>query len=134
MVSHFSLTVNVHLHSGKKKRLGYKHILLLSYHPNYQYCCFKCRCHFCSWYGCDHNSGADLGEGCKECAPPEMTCCFLIQLVLCPKKNKRKKLGGVTLPKKNPEPTTAATCNTTETSTTTDTACTTNSVAVRCVL
>ena len=63
-----------------------------------------------------------------------MTCCFLIQVVLCPKKKKRKKLGGVALPKKNPEPTPATTCNTTETSTTTDIASTTNSVAVRCLI
>ena len=33
-------------------------------------------------------SGADLGGGCRGCAPlPEMTCGFLIQLVLCKKKN-----------------------------------------------
>ena len=34
-------------------------------------------------------SGADLGGGCRECAPPpppEMTCGFLIQLVSCKKK------------------------------------------------
>ena len=33
--------------------------------------------------------GADLGGGCRECAPPppEMTCGFLIQLVFCEKKN-----------------------------------------------
>ena len=33
-------------------------------------------------------SGADLGGGCRGCAPPspEMTCGFLIQLVFCKKK------------------------------------------------
>ena len=31
---------------------------------------------------------ADLGEGCRGCAPPppEMTCGFLIQVVFCKKK------------------------------------------------
>ena len=34
--------------------------------------------------------GADLGGGCRGCAPlPEMTCGFLIQLVFCKKKNKK---------------------------------------------
>ena len=35
------------------------------------------------------NSGADLGGGCRGCAPPlpEMTCGFLIQLVFCQKRN-----------------------------------------------
>ena len=35
------------------------------------------------------NPEADLGGGCRGCAPPlpEMTCGFLIQLVFCPKKN-----------------------------------------------
>ena len=35
-------------------------------------------------------NGADLGGGCRGCAPPppEMTCGFLIQLVFCKKKNK----------------------------------------------
>ena len=34
-----------------------------------------------------HIPGADLGEGCRGCAPPpEMTCGFLIQLVFCKKK------------------------------------------------
>ena len=33
------------------------------------------------------NSAADLGGGCRGCAPsPEMTCGFLIQLVFCKKK------------------------------------------------
>ena len=33
------------------------------------------------------SSGADLGGGCRGCAPPpEMTCGFLIQLVFCQKK------------------------------------------------
>ena len=34
------------------------------------------------------NSGADLGGGCRGCAPfpPEMTCGFLIQLVFSKKK------------------------------------------------
>ena len=33
-------------------------------------------------------AGADLGGGCRGCAPPppEMTCGFLIQLVFCGKK------------------------------------------------
>ena len=36
------------------------------------------------------NSGADLGGGCRGCAPSpshEMTCGFPIQLVFCPPKN-----------------------------------------------
>ena len=34
-------------------------------------------------------SGADVGAGCRGCAPPpEMTCGFLIQLVFCQKKKK----------------------------------------------
>ena len=33
------------------------------------------------------SAGADLGGGCRGCAPPpEMTCGFLIQLVFCKKK------------------------------------------------
>ena len=34
-------------------------------------------------------AGADLGGGCRGCAPPlpEMTCGFLIQLVFCQKRN-----------------------------------------------
>ena len=33
------------------------------------------------------HAGADLGGGCRGCAPlPEMTRCFLIQLVFCKKK------------------------------------------------
>ena len=37
------------------------------------------------------NTGADLGGGCRGCAPPppEMTCGFLIQLAFCKKKKKR---------------------------------------------
>ena len=33
-------------------------------------------------------TGADLGGGCRGCAPPlpEMTCGFLIQLIFCQKK------------------------------------------------
>ena len=32
-------------------------------------------------------AGADLGGGCRGCAPPpEMTCGFLIQLLFCKKK------------------------------------------------
>ena len=46
-----------------------------------------CRLHFRPFY-----AGADLGEGCRGCAPPpppfEMTCGFLIQLVFCGKKTK----------------------------------------------
>ena len=36
------------------------------------------------------HAGADLGGGCRGCAPPspEMTCGFLIQLVFCQKKKK----------------------------------------------
>ena len=37
----------------------------------------------------EFKSGADLGGGCRGCAPPpppEMTCGFLIQLVFCKKK------------------------------------------------
>ena len=35
-----------------------------------------------------NGTGADLGGGCRECAPPppQMTCGFLVQLVFCPKK------------------------------------------------
>ena len=37
-----------------------------------------------------NDAGADLGGGCRGCAPlPEMTCGFLIQLVFCKKKNKK---------------------------------------------
>ena len=38
--------------------------------------------------GRNHVTGADLGGGCRGCAPPppEMTCGFLIQLVFCKKK------------------------------------------------
>ena len=35
------------------------------------------------------NAGADLGGGCRGCAPPpppEMTCGFLIQMIFCKKK------------------------------------------------
>ena len=57
-------------------------------------------------------AGADLGGGCRGCAPPlEMTCGFLIQLVFC-KKIKKKTMWfiGVEVeqktsappPKKNP--------------------------------
>ena len=36
-------------------------------------------------------TGADLGGGCRGCAPlPEMTCGFLIQLVFCKKKKQKK--------------------------------------------
>ena len=40
-------------------------------------------------FGVDNftKTGADLGGGCRGCAPlPEMTCGFLIQLVFCKKK------------------------------------------------
>ena len=34
-------------------------------------------------------SGADIGGGCRGCAPPpEMTCGFLLQLIFCKKKKK----------------------------------------------
>ena len=55
--------------------------------------------------------GADLGGGCRGCAPlPEMTCGFLIQLVFCKKKKRTMWFIGVELeqetsappPKKNP--------------------------------
>ena len=59
--------------------------------------------------------GADLGGGCRGCAPhpppPEMTCGFLIQLVFCKKKNKKtmwfigvevEQETNATPPKKNP--------------------------------
>ena len=37
-----------------------------------------------------HTLGADLGGGCRGCAPsPEMTRGFLIQLVFCKKKKKK---------------------------------------------
>ena len=36
-----------------------------------------------------HTPGADLGGGCRGCAPShEITCGFLIQLVFCKKKKK----------------------------------------------
>ena len=46
-------------------------------------------------------AGADLGGGCRGCAPPppEMTCGFLIQLVFCTKK---KQETSAPPPKKNP--------------------------------
>ena len=58
-------------------------------------------------------SGADLGEGCRGCAPPpspsEMTCGFLIQLVFCKKKKTMWFIGveveqetSAPPPKKNP--------------------------------
>ena len=55
--------------------------------------------------------GADLGGGCRGCAPPsppEMTCDFLIQLVFCEKKNtwfigvEVQQETGAPPPKKNP--------------------------------
>ena len=56
-----------------------------------------------------HHAGADLGGGCRGCAPPppEMTCGFLIQLVFC-KKNYvvywcwSRARDECTPPKKNP--------------------------------
>ena len=58
-------------------------------------------------------TGADLGGGYRGCAPPhppEMTRCFLIQLVVCKKKTKTMWFIGVEVeqetsappPKKNP--------------------------------
>ena len=55
-------------------------------------------------------SGADLGGGCRGCAPPppEMTCGFPIQLVLCKKKTtwfisvEVEKETSATPPQKNP--------------------------------
>ena len=56
-------------------------------------------------------SGADLGGGCRGCAPsPEITRGFLIQLVFCKKKKKTMWFIGVEVeqetsappPKKNP--------------------------------
>ena len=62
-----------------------------------------------------YSAGADLGEGCRGCAPPplpppEMTCGFLIQLVLCKKNLKQLWFIGVEVeqetsalpPKKSP--------------------------------
>ena len=43
----------------------------------------------CLWIVMCIASGADLGGGCRGCAPPpppEMTCGFLTQLVFCKKK------------------------------------------------
>ena len=41
------------------------------------------------YFRCNKSTGADLGGGCRGCAPlPEMTCGFLIQLVFCKKKNR----------------------------------------------
>ena len=57
------------------------------------------------------NSGADLGGGCRGCAPfpPEMTCGFLIQLVFSKKKKTMWFIGveveqemSAPPPKKNP--------------------------------
>ena len=40
------------------------------------------------WWSFDLETGADLGGGCRGCAPsPEITCGFLTQLVFCKKKN-----------------------------------------------
>ena len=56
-------------------------------------------------------AGTDLGGGCRGCTPlPEMTCGFLIQLVLCKKKKRTMWFIGVEVeqetsappPKKNP--------------------------------
>ena len=55
-------------------------------------------------------AGADLGGGCRGCAPPpEMTCGFLIQLVFCKKKKTMWFIGveveqetSVPPPEKNP--------------------------------
>ena len=56
-------------------------------------------------------TGADLGEGCRGCAPPspEMTCGFLIQMVFCKKKKTMwfiavevEQETSVPPPKKNP--------------------------------
>ena len=54
-------------------------------------------------------SGADLGGGCRGCAPsPEITCGFLIQLVFCKKKMmwfigvEVEQETSATPPKKNP--------------------------------
>ena len=56
------------------------------------------------------DAGADLGGGCRGCAPlPEMTCGFLIQLVFCKKKKTMWFIGfeveqetSAPPPKKNP--------------------------------
>ena len=54
----------------------------------------------CPWH-VSIRTGADLGEGCRGCAPsPEMTCGFLIQLVFC----KKKKLRGLLVLKKSAPP------------------------------
>ena len=55
-------------------------------------------------------AGADLGGGCRGCAPPpEITCGFLIQLVFCQKKKAMWFIGveveketSAPPPKKNP--------------------------------
>ena len=56
-------------------------------------------------------TGADLGGGCRGCAPPppEMTCSFLIQLVFCKEKETMWFIGveveqetSAPPPKKNP--------------------------------
>ena len=55
-------------------------------------------------------SGADLGGGCRGCAPPlpEMTCGFLMQLVFCKKKTmwfigvEAEQETSAAPPKKNP--------------------------------
>ena len=56
-------------------------------------------------------TGADLGGGCRGCAPlPEITCGFLIQQVFCKKKKRTMWFIGVEVeqetsappPKKNP--------------------------------
>ena len=71
-------------------------------------------CKTFSRYICDKQqklAGADLGGGCRGCAPPppEITCGFLIQLVFCKKKKTLWFIGdeveqetSAPPPKKNP--------------------------------
>ena len=54
---------------------------------------------------CETSSGADLGGGCRGCAPsPEITCGFLIQLVFCKKKKKTIWFIGVEVEQETSEP------------------------------
>ena len=65
---------------------------------------------YCFLSQSEEGPGADLGGGCRGCAPsPEMTCCFLIQLVFCKKKKTMWFIGveveqetSAPPPKKNP--------------------------------
>ena len=62
--------------------LFYRYTDFESFRPNFSKVSLTSR----SWGGRCFDGGADLGGGCRWCAPlPEMTYGFLIQLVLCKK-------------------------------------------------